>query len=89
MYESGRPTWLRMGKRRKPYKIPANICGSTAHCFVSARVAGESGDAVPVDQVEVIAGRGIPVLMLPPGEFVLEVKDTTDKMLQASNIKLP
>jgi hypothetical protein len=52
-------------------------------------VAGEPGDAVPVDQVEVIAGRSIPVLMLPPGKFELEVKDTTDKMLQASNIKLP
>ena len=88
VYKNGRPTWLRLGGDRKPYKLPKNICETAARCLVRARVAGESTDAVPIDQVEVVAKRGIPALMLPIGEYVLEVKDAADKMLMTSRIKL-
>jgi hypothetical protein len=87
-YKDGRPTWLRLGGNRKPYKLPKNICETASPCLVRARLAGESTDAVPVDQVEVAAKRGIPVLMLPAGDFVLEVKDATDKVLKTSRIKI-
>ncbi len=87
-YKDGRPTWLRMGGDRKPYKLPAAICGPAARCLVRARVASESEDAVPVDQIEVISGRSVPVLMLPVGEFALEVKDAADKTVKTSRIKM-
>jgi hypothetical protein len=88
VYKNGRPTWLRLEGDRKPYKLPKNICETAARCLVRARLAGESTDAVPIDQVEIIAGLSIPVLMLPTGEFVLEVKDAADKILKTSRIKL-
>jgi hypothetical protein len=86
-YKEGRPVWLRLGGDRKAYKLPTAICGTAARCLVRARVASESEDAVPVDQVEVIAGRSAPVLMLPVGEFSLEVKDAEDKMIKTFRIK--
>jgi hypothetical protein len=88
LYKDGRPTWLRLGGDRQPYKLPKDICETTARCLVRARVAGESADAVPIDQIEVVANRSIPVLMLPKGDFVLEVKDAADKVLTTSRIKL-
>ncbi|MGA9767963.1 MAG: hypothetical protein WBV94_02915 [Blastocatellia bacterium] len=87
-FKDGRPTWLRMGGDRKPYKLPAAICGPAGRCLVRARVASESDDAVPVDQVEVTPGRNVPVLMLPVGEFTLEVKDAEDKTIKTSRIRL-
>ncbi len=49
--------------------------------------ANESPDAIPVDQVEVVAGGTIPALMLPPGEFVLEARDVTDRVLLSARIE--
>ncbi len=77
-----------MGGVRKPYDLPANICGPATRCLVRVRIADESDNAIPIDQVEVIVGRDIPVLMLPTGEFILEIKDVTNKMLKTSRIKL-
>ncbi len=89
VYRDGRPTWLSLGGDRKPYRLARNICGPAARCLVRARVETETGDAVPVDQVEVMTGRDAPVLMLPAGKFVFEVKDAADNMLKTYRIKTP
>lgn len=87
VYRDGRPTWLRLGGMRTPYTLPEDVCGSAARCLVRARVASETPDAIPVDQVEVVSGRSIPALMLPPGEFVLEARDLTDRVLLSARIE--
>jgi hypothetical protein len=87
-YQDGRPTWLRLGGERKPYKLPKDVCQTAPRCLVRARAVTEEADAVPVDQVEVIADNKLLVLMLPPGEFAVEVKDAADKILKTWRIKL-
>ena len=71
--DGGRPDWLRLGGIRGPYRLPVNICGTESRCLVRARVANESTDASPVDQLE-LRGQRSPTLMLPDGDFIIEVE---------------
>lgn len=87
IYRDGRPTWLGMAGMRTPYTLPGDVCGSATRCLVRARAANETQDAIPVDQVEVVVGRSIPALMLPPGKFVLEARDLTDGVLLSVRIE--
>lgn len=60
----GRPDWLAaMG--RKPMAIPAGFVPQKGERLVQAFIAGESDDAIPVDQVLVQAGKDVPVLLVP------------------------
>ena len=60
----GRPDWLAaMG--RKPMAIPPGFVPQKGERLVQAFVAGESDDAIPVDQVLVRAGQDVPALMVP------------------------
>ncbi|MFE8583027.1 hypothetical protein ACFX59_02870 [Sphingomonas sp. NCPPB 2930] len=60
----GRPDWLAaMG--RKPMAIPPGFVTQKGERLVQAFVAGESDDAIPVDQVLVRAGQDVPALMVP------------------------
>jgi hypothetical protein len=61
----GRPDWLAMGGYRKPHRIPARLLPDEGRRLIQAFVAGESPDAIPIDQVLVTAGEPPPVLMLP------------------------
>jgi hypothetical protein len=71
----GRPHWLSMRGYRKPRTIPAKLLPKTGRHLVQAFVTGESADAVPMDQVLVIAGQPVPVLMLPKGKFRFAVQE--------------
>jgi hypothetical protein len=70
-----RPVWLLLGGSRGPYRLPKNVCGAERRCLVRARIASEPADAIPIDQLEVLAERPAPALMLPAGEFTIEVQD--------------
>lgn len=71
----GRPDWLAMGGYRKPQEIPAKLLPKSGRRLVQAFVAGESADAVPMDQVLVAAGEPRPVFMLPQGKFRFAYQD--------------
>jgi hypothetical protein len=63
-YRNGRATWLHdMGRR--PVEIPSNLLPRSGKRLIQAFIATEAGDAVPVDQVVVEAGKPAPKLMLP------------------------
>lgn len=81
-HAEGRPTWLRLGGERRPYRLPRGVCGPAAACLVNARAAGESADAVPVDRVEVRKGAPAPALMLPRGEFAVEAVDADGRRVK-------
>lgn len=49
--------------------------------LVQAFVAGESADAVPVDQIILYPNKEIPVLILPKGNFRIRVMDKAGKIL--------
>jgi len=66
---SGRPDWLAMDGYRRPHKIPAKLLPKSGRRLIQAFVSGESGDAIPMDQVLVTAGEAPPVFMLPKGNF--------------------
>jgi hypothetical protein len=71
----GRPDWLSMHGLRQPRPIPAKLLPRSGRRLVQAFVAGESADAVPIDQVLVTAGEPPPVLMLPKGKFRFAYQD--------------
>jgi hypothetical protein len=83
----GRPDWLRLGGSRGPYQLPKKICGAARRCLVRARAAREGADAIPIDQLEILAERPAAILMLPAGEFIIEVQDTEGKSFTNFRIK--
>lgn len=86
VYTNGRPNWLRLGGDREQYLLPADVCRSEPHCLVRARFAAESADAVPVDQIEV-RGATQPALMLPKGNFIIEVENAKGNRLRSWQIR--
>ncbi|HEU0300282.1 MAG TPA: hypothetical protein VFR37_12525 [Longimicrobium sp.] len=89
VYRDGRPTWLRLGGARAPHPLPADVCAGAERCLVSARAAAEGGDAVPVDQVEVVRGGPPPALLLPPGSYRVRVEDAAGTLLRQLTLSLP
>jgi len=71
----GRPDWLAMDGYRKPHRIPAKLLPKSGRRLIQAFVAGESADAIPMDQVLVSAGKPPPVLMLPKGKYRFSFQD--------------
>jgi len=71
----GRPDWLARDGQRKPVEIPSEADPKSGRVLVQAFAATEADDAIPVDQVVLVAGEPAPVLLLPDGEFRLVVQD--------------
>ena len=88
-YQQGRPTWLRMGGLRQPHPLSPDVCAGARACLVRARYAAESADAVPVDQVLVVAGAPVPALVLPPGRFQVTVEGPNRSTLRAFTLEQP
>jgi len=89
VYEQGRPTWLRMGGLRSPHTLPPDVCGTARGCLVRARLENESADAVPVDQVIVVAGTPAPVLMIPEGRYRVTVEGLGATTLRTFTVQQP
>ena len=89
-YERGRPTWLLLGGLRRPREVEfrklmipvrqRKFAGKEP-LLVQAFVAGESADAVPVDQVVLSPGKPVPVLMLPKGRTRVRAIDRAGRVL--------
>ncbi|MGO4703785.1 hypothetical protein [Dyella sp. 2RAB6] len=60
----GRVDWL-AALGRSPVAVPASLMPSSGTRLVQAFIATEAKDAIPVDQVLVVAGKSAPSLMLP------------------------
>lgn len=85
--EGARPDWLRLGGSRDPYRLPNKVCGTAPRCLVRARAASETEDAVPLDQLEVLAALRMPMLMLPAGDFIVEVQDPEGNQIRSFRIR--
>jgi hypothetical protein len=65
----GRPEWLETLAGRKPREIPSTMLPSSGRRLIQAYRISGGPDAVPTDNVLVEAGKPVPKLMLPKGEF--------------------
>jgi len=75
---SGRPDWL-ASLGRHPVAVPARLLPKRGRRLVQAFIASEPGDAIPIDQVLVEAGRPVPRLMLPRARVRFAVQDPEPK----------
>ncbi len=71
----GRESWLAMRGYRRPKTIPVKLLPREGRRLVQAFVAGESADAVPMDQLVVSAGEAPPKFMLPKGKYRFAYQD--------------
>jgi hypothetical protein len=83
-YQHGRPTWLALGGRRKPYAVRTTLRPAMGSSYlVQAFAAKEEGsEAVPVDQVEYGPDELQPTLWLPKGDLRIRIVDGSGKVLQ-------
>ena len=86
VYVNARPTWLALGGERSQYLLPADVCQAEKKCLVRARFVSESADAVPIDQIEVRTNTKT-ALMLPKGDFFIEVESDAGKKLKTWRVK--
>lgn len=67
--------WLETLAGRTPRDIPAALLPASGRCLIQAyRLPGGPG-AIPTDNVLVEAGKPVPKLMLPKGEYRFAVED--------------
>jgi hypothetical protein len=88
VYQDGRPAWLWAVENRRPYTVPENACAPSADCVVEARLVSESNDAVPIDRLRIGSGGTSRTLALPPGEYVITVRDGTGSLLSERRIAI-
>jgi hypothetical protein len=73
--QNGRPEWLASLAGRKPRAIPPQLLPASGRRAVLAYRAADPADAVPADVVLVEAGKPVPKLMLPAGEYRFVAED--------------
>lgn len=71
----GRPAWLETLAGRTPRDIPIAMLPVSGRRLVQAYRTSGGRDAVPTDNVMVAAGKPVPKLMLPKGEFRFAFED--------------
>jgi len=84
----GRPNWFWRSGNRKPYVVNGSLCAGHDQCVVSARLVGESADAVPRD-VQLISPNAAPrTLALPPGQYTIAVRDGTGATVSTTTVTI-
>ncbi len=79
----GRPDWLAMAGYRRPYALKPEWQPASGRALAQAFVAAEPDEAIPMDQVLLIADQPLPCLMLPTGRYrlMLQQEDGTTRLL--------
>lgn len=73
---NGRPNWMQANLNRKFYKFNPDKHNVNYPCIVMAYPSGEEVEfAVPVDVVEILAGKKDQGLLLPSGDYTLVARD--------------
>jgi hypothetical protein len=85
----GRPGWLWAFGNRRGYPLPDSICGAApVDCVVTARIATERDDAVPVDVLRLKPGARSKTVVLPPGRYVVEARDASGTVLSRRDVTI-
>jgi hypothetical protein len=89
VHRAGRPSWLWTmgGNVRRAYIASDEACPGALDCVMTARIVGESDDAVPVDVLRVqFSAPGSRTFALPPGKYVIEARDANGTALSRQTI---
>lgn len=91
VHRAGRPNWLYALGNRRAYLLSDEICGGVAlDCVVTARIATEAENAVPVDALRIqFSAPGSKTFALPPGQYVIEARDGTGAALSRQTLTIP
>ncbi len=91
VHRAGRPSWLYALGNRRAYLLSDEICGGVAlDCVVTARIATENEDAIPVDALRIqFSAPGSKTFALPPGKYVVEAHDGTGAALSRQTLTIP
>ena len=82
-----RPNWLWALGGRRAYLLSDEVCANALDCVVSARLADESDDAVPVDVLRIqFSAPGSKTFALPPGRYVIEARDGSGAVLTRQTV---
>jgi hypothetical protein len=85
-----RPNWLWALGNRRAYLLSDEVCATSLDCVVTARLASESEDAVPLDVLRIqFSAPGSKTFALPPGNYVVEAHDGTGAPLTRQTITVP
>ena len=90
-YAQGRPSWMAFDTGRIPVRLPdAALQAAREQKFVLARVyvphewETEAWRAIPIDQIVLEKNKSLPVLMLSPGAYRLQLRTSEGKTLYDS-----
>lgn len=89
VHRGGRPNWIWTmgGNVRRAYMASDEACPGSLDCLLSARLASESDDAIPMDVLRVqFSAPGSKTFALPPGQYVIEAKDANGAALSRQTI---
>jgi hypothetical protein len=84
--DHGRPQWMAMGKLRRPVEL--TLEPQKEPTLLQAHVAGESPDAVPLDQCIVWPDQPVPALMLRLGKYEITQIDREGKELHREDTEV-
>jgi hypothetical protein len=88
VHRAGRPNWWWAFNNRRAYLLSDEVCGQALDCVVTARIATESEDAVPVDVLRIrFSAPGSKTFALPPGQYVIEARDGSGALLSRQTIQ--
>jgi len=85
-YVHGRPRWMSMGGLRSPHVVESPPYDEPV--LLQALVAGESVDAVPLDQTVWWPDTPKPALLLRPEEYVVRVIDRRGRVLHRVEMRI-
>lgn len=85
-YVHGRPNWMSMGGLRSPHVVDCPSYDEPV--LLQALVAGESADAVPLDQTVWWPDTPKPALLLRPGAYVVRVIDRSGRTLHRVKVQV-
>ena len=88
-YHGSRPLWLRLDGMRADVHLPEKLASTKKRLVAWAKSSAESADAVPVDQIEIVPGQPLPVLVLPPGDFTVVVEDAAGEQVSSFHTAVP
>ncbi|MEE8155844.1 MAG: hypothetical protein V3T53_12905 [Phycisphaerales bacterium] len=85
-FVQGRPHWMSMGGLRSPQVV--DCPGYEEPVLLQALVAGESVDAVPLDQTVWWPNTPKPALLLRPGAYIVRVIDRSGRTLHRVQVRI-
>jgi hypothetical protein len=88
IYQNGRPHWLNLNHKKRPYPIDLSTVPLKPPFLVQAFLKKEGFDSIPVDQVEIHSLTEAKDLLLYPGTYLLVILDNQGTKISTNEINI-